>query len=97
MNPKKLKKRLTAEEEKERPEVVKFVELNTKSNIAIRDVHMYLDDVKLAININTLEQRIKTKYQFIELLKKSSSLQTVIQNLENSAKLDRHRLIKLIL
>jgi hypothetical protein len=97
MNPKKLKKRLTAEEEKERPEGVKFVELNTKSNIAIRDVHMYLDDVKLAININTLEQRIKTKYQFIELLKKSSSLQTVIQNLENSAKLDRHRLIKLIL
>lgn len=96
MNPKKLRDKIQSRElEKHNSEVVKFLKMNTKSNIAIRDDHLYLDDEKKAININTLKQRFKTKLQLIELLKKSYKLQTVIQNLENSAELDRHRLIKL--
>ena len=97
MNPKYNRNRNNdQEEEKDKPEVVKFVELNTKKNITIREHFLYLDDVKTAININTLEERRNIKLLIIGMLKKKKDLQAVIHNLEQSAEIDRHRLIKIL-
>lgn len=83
-------------EEKKKTAAVQFVELNTKKNITMRQEFLYLQDVKTAININTLEERRKTKLMVLGMLKKNPNLQDLIQNLERSADLDRHRLIKLL-
>jgi uncharacterized protein YerC len=99
MNPKRNRNRYhyqQTEKEVDVPAVVKFVKINTKKNITIREHYLYLDDVKTAININTLEERYKTKLMLLELLKKSRNQDTLIQKLEQSAELDRHRLIKLL-
>lgn len=82
------------EEDIAKREVVKFVELNTKKNITIREHYLYLDDVKTAININTLEERHQSKLKFLEILRKGDSINTIINEMEKSAELDRHRLIK---
>jgi hypothetical protein len=99
MNPKRNRNRYhyqQTEKEVDVPAVVKFVKINTKKNITIREHYLYLDDVKTAININTLEERYKTKLMLLELLKKSRNQDILIQKLEQSAELDRHRLIKLL-
>jgi len=52
MNPKRNRNRYRnhqLEEDIAKREVVKFVELNTKKNITIREHYLYLDDVKTAI------------------------------------------------
>lgn len=97
MNPKRNRNRYRShqlEEDIAKREVVKFVELNTKKNITIREHYLYLDDVKTAININTLEERHQSKLKFLEILRKGDSINTIINEMEKSAELDRHRLIK---
>jgi hypothetical protein len=81
-------------EEKEKTLIVKFIEMNTKKNITMRQEYLYLEDVKKAINICTLEERRKTKLQVLSMIKKNPNLQQVIKSLEESADMDRHRLIK---
>jgi len=97
MNPKHRKQTDNyKEKEKEKSAVVKFVEINTKRNITIKREFLYLEDVKLAININSLEERRNTKLKILQMLKKSNNFETLIQTLEKSADLDRHRLIKMV-
>ena len=97
MNPKHRKQiENYREKEKEKSAVVKFVELNTKRNITIKREFLYLEDVKLAININTLEERRNTKLKILQMIKKSNNFNALIQSLEKSADLDRHRLIKML-
>ena len=39
----------------------RFVEINTHHNITMKREFLYVEDVKEAININTLEERIRLK------------------------------------
>jgi hypothetical protein len=82
-----------------------FVEINTHKNITIRREYMYLEDVKEAININTLEERIKLKKWLIRQLQKIQAQQAttgvvskpnkiLIQSLFDSSDKDRHTLQK---
>ena len=99
MNPKRNRNNYRShqlEEDIAKREVVKFVELNTKKNITIREHYLYLDDVKTAININTLEERYQAKLKFLEILRKGECINAIIHDMEKSAELDRHRLIKFI-
>ena len=97
MNPKHRKQTDNyKEKEKEMSAVVKFVEQNTKRNITIKREFLYLEDVKLAININTLEERRNTKLKILQMIKKNNNFNALIQNLEKSADLDRHRLLKMV-
>ncbi len=84
------------ETEKEKPKAVRYVELSTEKNISIREEFLFLYDVKAAININALEERRNTKLRILAMLRKSSNLDATIQSLEESADLDRHRLIKMV-
>ncbi len=53
----------------ERPTATRlFVESNTHKNITLRAEYMYIEDAKTAININTLEKRIKLKRWLIRQL-----------------------------
>lgn len=92
-------------EEKKLSIVRQFIELNTHSNISIKREFLYLEDVKVAININTLEERIMIKRWLIKQLQKgqaeeatsgavSKPNEELIQVLFDSEEKDRHRLQK---
>ena len=70
-----------------------FIELNTHKNIVLKRDFMYLEDVKSAININTLEERIKLKQWLISQLK-CNSKDKLIEALERMEDKDRHTLQK---
>ena len=55
---------------------------------------MYIEDVKEAININTLEERIKLKKWLIKQLQNNNSNEKLIQTLFDSMDKDRHTLQK---
>ena len=55
---------------------------------------MYLEDVKEAININTLEERIILKRWLIKQLEGNTSKEKLIQEISKLADQDRHLLQK---
>jgi hypothetical protein len=55
---------------------------------------MYIEDVKSAININTLEERIIIKRWLIKQLEGNTSKEKLIEELYNIAEKDRHLLQK---
>ncbi len=95
MNP-RIGKRSVINKEDRRLEakVVDFVQDNTHKVIGIREEFVYLDDVKVAMNINALEQRMITKQWLLGILEKDYNKDYVINKIKESAELDRHRLVK---
>jgi hypothetical protein len=71
-----------------------FIELNTHKNIVLKRYFMYLEDVKSAININTLEERLKLTMWFLKQLESNTSNEKLIQELSSLAEKDRHTLQK---
>jgi hypothetical protein len=70
------------------------VELNTHHNITMKRKFMYAEDIPTAININTLEERIKLKKWLITQLQKNHSPQDLITLLTDSIDKGRHCLQK---
>ena len=83
-----------ANEEKKSSIVRNFIEINTHHNISMKREYVYIEDVKEAININTLEERILIKRWLIKQLQLSKSIEELIQILFDSEEKDRHRLQK---
>jgi hypothetical protein len=81
-------------DDKPKTKTVKFVELNTHNNITMKRDFLYLEDVKIAININHLEVSIKLKRWLISQLISHNNIKRLIEVLEESADKDRHRLQK---
>jgi hypothetical protein len=81
-------------QEKKPTAVRVFIEANTHHNITMKREYVYLEDVKEAININTLEERIVLKRWFIKQLRQSLSKEGLIQALFDSEEKDRHLLQK---
>ena len=84
----------TLKEEKNKTAARLFVEANTHHNISMKREYVYIEDVKAAININTLEERILIKRWLIKQLQTSKSKDELIQALFDSEEKDRHRLQK---
>ena len=55
---------------------------------------LYLEDVKYAININSLEERINLKRWLIKQLQTNKSIEKLILTLFDSMEKDRHLLQK---
>jgi hypothetical protein len=81
-------------EEKKPSAVRTFIELNTHHNISMKREYVYIKDVKEAININTLEERIKLKRWLVKQLQACKTTEELINVLFESAEKDRHRLQK---
>lgn len=96
MNPKHRRKSYygKTEVEKKPSAVRKFVEQNTHSNITMKREFMYIEDLKTAININTLEERIMLKRWFLKQLQDNISKEKIIEILFDSSDKDRHTLQK---
>ena len=71
-----------------------FIELNTHKNIVLKRDFMYLEDVKTAININTLDERIRLRKWLKMRLQSSASKSEIVSLLEDLIDKDRHRLQK---
>jgi hypothetical protein len=71
-----------------------YVEINTHQNITMKRQFMYIEDVKTAININTLEERLILKRWFLKQLESGTSNEKLIEQLSNHAEKDRHLLQK---
>jgi len=82
------------QEEKKPSTARQFVEINTHRNITMKREFLYVEDVKEAININTLEERLILKRWLIKQLQKNVSKEYLIQALFNSEDKDRHKLQK---
>ncbi|MDZ7774487.1 MAG: hypothetical protein U5L09_02165 [Bacteroidales bacterium] len=74
--------------------VVSFVEENTQNNLVMRRDHLYLEDVKIAMNINTLEQRILLRKQILALLNNGISHDRLTQLLLQANEKDIHLMVK---
>ena len=83
-----------SKEENKPSSVREFVEINTHQNITMKRKFLYLEDVKEAININTLEERIILKRWLINQLQNNKSKEKLIQALFDSMDKDRHILQK---
>jgi len=81
-------------EKKPKLAAVEFVERNTKKNITMKQEFLYLEDVKLAMNIQHLEMNIKLKRWFLSEIKKHPNNQEFYEIISNSIEKDRHRLQK---
>jgi len=73
---------------------VEFVERNTKKNITMKQEFLYLEDVKLAMNIHHLELNIKFKRWFLSEFKKQPNYKKLYESISESVEKDRHRLQK---
>ncbi len=71
-----------------------YIEVNSHHNITIKEDYLYMDEVKIAININTLEERVKLKRWFMSQLGQNIPLERLLQMLSDSAEKDRHKLQK---
>ena len=71
-----------------------FVKINTHHNIVLKREFMYIEDAKEALNINTLETRIKLTRWLKSQLEQHSKEQ-LIEVLERVEDKDRHTLQKL--
>ena len=81
-------------EKKPKPAVVEFVERNTKKNITMKQEFLYLEDVKIAMNIHHLETNIRLKRWLISEIKKQPNYQKFSEIIKESIDKDRHRLQK---
>lgn len=81
-------------EEKQKLKVVSFVEENTQNNLALRRDHLYLEDVKSAMNINTLEQRIILRKHILMMIDKKIPPERLRQTLLRANEKDLHTLLK---
>lgn len=92
-------------EEKQLSAARQFIEANTHHNISMKREYVYIEDVKDAININTLEERLILKRWLIKQLQKgqaeeatsgavSKPYEALIRLLSDSEEKDRHRLQK---
>ena len=70
-----------------------YVEVNTHHNITMKREFMYIEDAKEAININTLETRVRLTRWLISQLKYYPK-DKLIDSLIEVAERDRHRLQK---
>lgn len=82
------------QEQPEKLKVVSFVEENTQHNLALRRDHLYLEDVKDAMNINTLEQRIILRKQILSLLNGKIPQERLVQLLLQANEKDIHLMVK---
>ncbi len=86
----------TSTEEKKITLSREFIENSTRKNITIREEYLLLEDVKTAININAIEQRIFARNKVIALIDKHLTTEKLRQMLEEENHFDRHRMTKLI-
>ena len=94
MKPKPIRNIETQKNEKAKTKAVEFVELNTNNNITMKRDFLYLEDVKIAININHLEVSVKLKRWLLSQLKNHIDRKRLLEVLEESADKDRHLLQK---
>jgi len=94
MKPKPIRNIDTHKVEKPKTKTVEFIELNTHNTITMKRDFLYLEDVKIAININHLEVSVKLKRWLLSQLKSHIDRNRLIEVLEESADKDRHRLQK---
>ena len=80
-------------EEKPQTPTQHFVEVNTHQNIVLKRRFMYEEDAKEAININTLETRIKLT-RWLKSQLKQHSKEHLIEVLEQMEDKERHTLQK---
>ncbi|MCF8309115.1 MAG: hypothetical protein K9I68_08910 [Bacteroidales bacterium] len=73
---------------------VSYVKENTQNNLALRRDHLYLEDVKNAININALEQRILLRKDLLRMLESDMPLSVIKQRIFKDLETDRHTLMK---
>lgn len=88
------KRAVKPQQDPEKLETVKFIEENTQNNLGLRRDHIYLEDVKTAININTLEQNIILRKKIIKLLESNMTKDMLIKRLQELQEMDEHRLKK---
>lgn len=72
------------------------METNIRKNLTIREEYLILDDVKTAININAIEQRILTRNKVIALIKRKFSPEKLLEQLGEENHFDRHRMTRLL-
>ncbi len=80
--------------EKPKPKAVQFVEQNTKKSIAMKQHFLYLEDVKIAMNIHHLEVSIILKRWLKSEIHQEIEVRNFVKMLEESIEKDRHRLQK---
>jgi len=82
------------EEEREKYLSVSFVKSNVQNNLALRRDHLYLEDVKDAMNINALEQRIRLRQDLLRMLESEIPVSIIKQRIFKELERDRHTLLK---
>ena len=91
---KRAKKNQDAEKEKTLSR--EFIEKNLKKNLAIREEYLSLEDIKTAININAIEQRIYARNKILHWLKENYPTTLIIEKIEEENHFDRHRMNKML-
>ena len=86
----------TAESEKEKTLSREFIEKNIRKNLAIREEYLLIEDVKTAININAIEQRIYARNKVLAWLKENYPTTIIIRKIEEENHFDRHRMNKML-
>jgi len=81
-------------EKRPKPTAVDFVERNTKKNITMKQEFLYLEDVKIAMNIHHIETNIKFKRWLLNEIRKKPNYEKFSEIINNSIEKDRHRLQK---
>lgn len=91
-------KRAKKQEEKHQPKTLsrEFVENNLRKSISIREEYLVLNDVKTAININAVEQRILARNNVLKLLRQKITSEKLIEIIEEQNHYDRHRMTRLL-
>lgn len=84
------------DEEKEKTLSREFIEKNLKKNLAIREEYLSLEDIKIAININAIEQRIYARHKILYWLKENYPITSIIEKIEEENHFDRHRMNKML-
>jgi|GEM_PF-2948086 len=82
--------------EKEKTLSREFIENNLRKNLTIREEYLPLEEIKTAININAIEQRIFVRKKIIKLLQQDLERDALIQKLLEEIHFDRHRMMKMI-
>jgi hypothetical protein len=85
-----------SEQEKELTLSREFIENNLRKNLTIREEYLPLAEIKTAININAIEQRILIRKKVIKLLHQDIERDAIIQKLLEENHYDRHRMMKMI-
>lgn len=73
-----------------------FIEKNLMKNLAVREHYLLLEDVKTAININAIEQRIYERNKLLYWLKENYPTEIIIKKIEEENHFDRHRMNKML-